>query len=191
MLALLKFYPAFLLYGLFVALKLAGTDWGTDLPGMHAGIGAMFLMFGAGACHMAFACRLGQPRRADEVSLTFWVVATLAFLLMFLDSAFGVHERYSGPLGVPEVTFLLVYGLAFIALAVLNLKKVGWPFIIFFGGFGLASVGAVLGDLSAAHEGLLNIGGKDYSFEQALETFGCLLLASAFGSTAMRTLQKR
>lgn len=189
--ALLKFYPAALLYALFVALKLAGTDWGTDLPGMHAGIGAIFLTFGASACHMAFATRIGEPRRAGEVSLTFWVVATLAFLMMFLDSAFGVHERYAGPLGVPEQAFLLSYGVTFLALAGLNLKKVGLPFILFFGGFGLASVGAILGDMSSMHEGLIEYGGKAYSFEQALETLGCLLLACAFASTALRTIKQR
>jgi hypothetical protein len=186
--SLLKFYPAALLYALVAVLKLAGTDWGTDLPGMHAGIGAVFLLFGASACHMAFCVRLGKPRAPQELHRAFWVVGTIAFLAMFFDAAFGVHERYAGPLGVPEVSFFLAYGLTFVALAGLNLRKVGLPFILLFGAFGLASVAAVIGDMGAQHEGLMVIGGTAYSFEQALETLGCLLLAAAFASTALRTI---
>jgi hypothetical protein len=187
--SLISFYPAALLYATYAILKLNGQDWGTDLPGLHAGIGAIFLLFGASVCHLVFVCRQrGMARGPDSLGQVFWVVGTIAFLLMFLDSTFGLHERYSGPLGVPEVTFFLIYGLMFVTLAASNLKKVGWPFILFFGAFGLASVGAIAGDMSAAHEGLFHINGVAYSFEQTLETLGCLLLACAFGSSAVRTL---
>lgn len=186
--ALFIFYPAIALYGLVALLKLAGTDWGTDLPGMHAGIGAMFLMFGASICHLVFVLQLGKRQQGYRLPQSFWVIGTIAFVLMFLDSSFGVHERYASKLGVPEVAFLLAYGLMFNVAALLNIRKVGLAFLLFFGAFGLASVGAILGDMSAAHEGLFTFNGKQYSFEQTLETLGCLLLASAFAAPAIRTL---
>jgi len=186
--AILIFYPAIALYGLVALLKLAGTDWGTDLPGMHAGIGAMFLMFGASLCHLVFVLQLGHRQQSYRLPQSFWVIATIAFVLMFLDSSFGVHERYASKLGVPEVAFLLTYGLMFNIVALLNIRKVGLAFLLFFGAFGLASVGAILGDMSAAHEGMFTFNGKQYSFEQTLETLGCLLLASAFAAPAIRTL---
>lgn len=186
--ALFIFYPAIALYGLVALLKLAGTDWGTDLPGMHAGIGAMFLMFGASICHLVFVLQLGKRQQGYRLPQSFWAIATIAFVLMFLDSSFGVHERYASTLGVPEVAFLLAYGLMFNLVALLNIRKVGLAFLLFFGAFGLVSVGAILGDMSAAHEGMFTFNGKQYSFEQTLETLGCLLLASAFAAPAIRTL---
>ncbi len=185
---LLSFYPAVLLYGLFVVLKLAGTDWATDLPGIHAGIGAVFLVFGASVCHLVFVCQLKGGVQSFRLPQSFWVVATLAFLMMFFDSSFGVHERYAPVLGVSESAFLLVYGLMFISIVLLNIKRVGLTFLMFFGAFGLASVGAMAGDMSAAHEGLFTFNGTAYSFEQALETLGCLMLACAFAAAAVRTL---
>lgn len=186
--ALFIFYPAIALYGLVALLKLAGTDWGTDLPGMHAGIGAMFLMFGASICHLVFVLQLGKRQQGYRLPQSFWAIATIAFVLMFLDSSFGVHERYASTLGVPEVAFLLAYGLMFNLVALLNIRKVGLAFLLFFGAFGLVSVGAILGDMSAAHEGMFTFNGKQHSFEQTLETLGCLLLASAFAAPAIRTL---
>lgn len=186
--AIFAFYPAIALYGLVALLKLGGTDWGTDLPGMHAGIGAMFLMFGASICHLVFVLQLGKRQPGYRLPQSFWVVGTIAFVLMFLDTSFGVHERYASVLGVPEVAFLLAYGLMFNAVALLNIRKVGLTFLLFFGAFGLCSVAAILGDMSAAHEGLFSFNGKQYSFEQTLETLGCLLLASAFAAPAIRTL---
>lgn len=186
---LLRFYPAILLYALVALLKIGGTDWGTDLPGMHAGIGAMFLLFGASVSHLVFVCQLGLRQSARRLPQSFWVVATIAFVLMFLDATFGVHERYAPVLRVPEVLFLLTYGLMFVTIALLNIKKVGLPFLMFFGAFGLASVGAILGDMSSAHEGLITFNNTSYSFEQALETLGCLLLACAFAAPAVRTME--
>lgn len=185
---LLSCYPVVLLYGLVVTLKLAGTDWGTDLPGMHAGIGAVFLLFGASICHLVFVCQLKTGQQSYRLPQSFWIVGTLAFLMMFFDSSFGVHERYAPILGVPESSFLLVYALMLNWIVLINIKKVGVPFLLFFGAFGLASVGALAGDMSAAHEGLFMWNGIAYSFEQALETLGCLLLACAFGNAAMRSL---
>lgn len=186
--AILSFYPAILLYGLVALLKLAGTDWGTDLPGMHAGIGAIFLLFGASVCHLVFVCQLGKRQQGYRLPQSFWVVATIAFVLMFLDSSFGVHERYALALGVPEVVFLLTYGIMFNAVALMNIRKVGIAFLLFFGAFGLCAVGAIAGDMSAAHEGMFTFNGKQYSFEQTLETLGCLMLACAFAVPAVRTL---
>jgi hypothetical protein len=185
---LLSLYPVVLLYGLVAVLKLAGTDWGTDLPGMHAGIGAMFLMFGASACHLVFVYQLRKPQQSYRLPQAFWVVGTIAFLLMFLDSTFGVHERYAPLLGVKEVFFLLSYGLMFGLSVLVNIRKVGPRFLSLFVAFGIVSLIAVAGDMSAAHEGLFTMNGRAYSYEQTMETLGCLLLACAYGSSALRSI---
>jgi hypothetical protein len=62
----------------------------------------------------------------------FWVVRTFAFILMFLDSSFGVHERYTPVLGVNEVVFLLVHGMLFGLSVLANIRKVGTTFLGFF-----------------------------------------------------------
>lgn len=186
--ALLSFYPAVLLYGLVAALKLAGTDWGTDLPGMHAGIGAMFLLFGASACHVAFMYQLRKVPQGFRLHQSFWVIGTLAFALMFLDSSFGIHERYAPKLGVPEVAFFLVWGLMFGLSVLVNIRKLGKTFMAFFVAFGIVSLIAIFGDMGSAHEGLFYYNGRAYSYEQAMETLGCLLLACAYGSAALRTI---
>lgn len=184
---LLGFYPAFALYGLVAVLKLGGTDWATDLPGMHAGIGAMFLMFGASVCHMVFVYQL-HVRQSYRLPQAFWVAGTFAFLFMFLDSSFGLHERYAPMLGVPEVVFLLTYGLMFGLSVLFNIRKVGLRFLSFFIAFGVVSLIAIAGDLSAAHEGLFTVNGTAYSYEQTMETLGCLLLACAYGIAALRSI---
>lgn len=184
---LLAFYPAVLLYGLVAVLKLMGTDWGTDLPGMHAGIGAMFLLFGASACHMAFIYQLYRSQQTYRLPQAFWVVGTIAFICMFLDSSFGVHERYAPVLGLPEVTFLLAWGLMFGLSVLLNIRRIGLPFLGFFAAFGVVSLIAIIGDMSAAHEGLFTFNGNTYSYEQTMETLGCLLLACAYGWSMLRT----
>ncbi|MGI4718759.1 MAG: hypothetical protein ACRYGO_17610 [Janthinobacterium lividum] len=185
---LLSFYPAVLLYGLVAVLKLAGTDWGTDLPGMHAGIGAMFLMFGASACHLVFVYQLRKPQQTYRLHQAFWVVGTIAFICMFLDSSFGVHERYAPMLGVPEVTFLLAWGLMFGLSVLVNIRRIGLQFLAFFVAFGIVSLIAVAGDMSAAHEGLFTFNGRTYSYEQTMETLGCLFLACAYGCAALRSI---
>ncbi len=187
--ALLSIYPVFLLYGLVAVLKLAGTDWATDLPGMHAGIGAMFLMFGASVCHLVFVHQLRTPKQSHQLHQLFWVVGTIAFMFMFLDSSFGVHERYAPVLGVNEAVFLLTYGLMFGLSVLVNIRKVGLHFLSLFVGFGIVSLIAVAGDMSAAHEGLFTINGRAYSYEQTMETLGCLLLAWAYACGALRAIQ--
>jgi hypothetical protein len=185
---LLSFYPVVLLYGLVAVLKLAGADWATDLPGLHAGIGAMFLMFGASLCHLVFVYQLHKPQQSYHLHQSFWVVGTFAFILMFLDSSFGVHERYAPALGVDEVVFLLVYGMLFGLSVLANIRKVGTTFLGFFVGFGVVSLIAVAGDMSAVHEGMFMVNGSSYSYEQAMETLGCLLLACGYGSSALRSI---
>lgn len=184
----LVFYPAVLLYGLVAVLKIMGTDWGTDLPGMHAGIGAMFLMFGASACHVVFIFQLYRSQQTYRLPQAFWVVGTLAFICMFLDSSFGVHERYAPALGVPEVTFMLVWGLMFGLSVLANIRKIGLQFLAFFIAFGIVSLIAIIGDMGPAHEGLFTFNGNAYSYEQTMETLGCLLLACAYGCATMHSI---
>ena len=186
---IINLYPAIFLYMLFFILKINGQDWATDLPGLHAGIGAMFLLFGASVCHLTFIIQNQSKIKAEgDLPKSFWVAATFGFLLMFMDSTFGIHERYSAKMGIPEQTFLLFYGSIFLIAVTVNLRKLSVSFIALFVSFGLVSVAAIFGDMSANHEGLVYIAGTAYSFEQFLETLGCLLVACAFATAAIRTL---
>lgn len=186
---IVNLYPAIFLYMLFFILKLNGQDWPTDLPGLHAGIGAMFLLFGASICHLTFIIQnQSETKIQDSLPKSFWVAATSGFLLMFMDSTFGIHERYSEKLGIPEQTFLLFYGSIFLVAVAVNLRKLSISFIALFSAFGVVSVAAILGDMSADHEGLVYIAGTAYSFEQFLETLGCLLVACAFATPSISTL---
>ncbi len=182
------FFLPIVVYGLFVLTKLTGIDTGVNLSGAHAVMGAAFLLFGASICYLMTVLRHVAPFQSEKrIMSAFWILATALFSLLFLDATFAIHERAT-LIGLPDYWVFLAYG-ALLAILVLGyFRTLHFRFFAIIAGFGLLAGAAVIGDAGASHEGIVVLGGREYSYEQAFETFSVLLLAVAFTSEALRDI---
>jgi hypothetical protein len=172
-------YPVVIFYAIFALGKARGSDVPTDLPKLHALMGAAFLLFGASVSH---CMTLLHTLRADidwrGPSVRFWLASTIGFLGLFIDASLGFHEAVSGY--IPEALVFVTFGLFFAVILFSNwrlLSRTFWTHMLL---FVTLSVTAVFGDMSADGEGVIVLFGETRSYEQACETFACLVLASAF-----------
>lgn len=181
-----------IIYLSFAFMKVTGLEPDLDLGGVHALMGAAFLSFGFSVAYLMTILRT-YPRYLSHqrIQSQFWRVTSLLFFLVFCDATLGLHEAFGYYLGVRDSVFFLIEG-ALLVLIILyyrnSFKKI---FFVFIGLFILFSGLAVIGDSSAAHEGIFTFAGVQYSYEQAFESFSVLLLAAAFTSEALVDLNER
>jgi hypothetical protein len=168
---------------------LSGINPGSDLNGLHAVLGAVFLASGCTVCYlMSILPAWEEFHRVPRLRSWFWFLSALLFYLLLADAALRVHELMRETFGIPEVFVFGVYGILLLGIVGMYRNTLHLAFWAFLAGFILLSGAAVLGDASAAHEGVLTIGGREISYEQAFETGSVLLLAAAFITEAIKDL---
>lgn len=183
------FYLPILTYALFVGLRLFGVEPKSDLTGMHAVMGAVFLATGCTVCYlMSILPAWMEFRHVPRLRSRFWFLSALLFYLLLADAAFRIHEQMWETFKIPEILVFGTYGILLLGIVAVYRKTLHRAFWGFFAGFVLLSGTAVLGDATSAHEGTLTVGGRVVSYEQACETASVLLLAVAFTTEAIKDL---
>lgn len=182
------FYLPLLTYAIFFAFRLFGTPPRNDLGGMHAFMGAVFIMFGCSICYlMTILPCCDFYKTVPRLKSRFWILSTMFFYLLLGDAAFRIHENLGPYLGRETYVFA-IYGILLLIIVVFYWKSFQRPFWYFFICFVVFSGIAVIGDSSARHEGIIVIASQEISYEQFCETFSMLLLASGFASEAIHDL---
>lgn len=186
------YFPA-LIYLLAIMVKITvGTATGdlrVDLGGVHAVMGAVFLIFGASICYFMNMISLINTNYSKlDLTPSFWISSSLLFFLVFCDATFGIHEKMY-LVGLPEVVFFLLEGAILVVIIYSKMRFLHKNFYYMFVLFILFSGIAVLGDMSAEGEGVVTILGYKMSYEQTLETLSVLLLASAFTYQTLHSLK--
>ena len=188
------FYFPVLIYLLAILVKIifgtATGDLRVDLGGVHAVMGAVFLIFGASICYFMNMISLINTNYSNlDLTPSFWISSSLVFFLVFCDATFGIHENM-GRLGLPEVVFFLLEGAILVVAIYSKMRFLHKNFYYMFVLFVLFSGISIFGDASAEGEGVVTILQHKISYEQTLETLSVLLLASAFTYQALHSLKK-
>lgn len=181
-----------IIYISFAFMKVTGLEPDLDLAGVHALMGAAFLLFGFSIAYLMTILRTFPGYSSHQrIQSQFWRATSLLFFLVFCDATLGLHEAFGYYLGVREAIFFLFEGALLVLIIIYYRTSFNKIFFFFIGLFILFSGLAVLGDSSAAREGIISIGGVKYSYEQAFESFSVLLLAAAFTNEALVDLSER
>jgi len=175
-----------IIYISFAFMKVTGLEPDLDLAGVHALMGAVFLWFGFSVAYLMTILRT-YPRflSHQRIQSQFWRFASLLFFLVFCDATLGLHEAFGYYLGVRDALFFLIEGALLVMIIIFYRNSFNKIFFLLIGLFVLFSGLAVIGDSSAAREGIFTFRGVEYSYEQAFESFSVLLLAAAFTNEAL------
>lgn len=175
-------------YVSFFGFLVFGKPPSSDLTGMHAVMGAVFLAFGCSICYfMSILPNWAPFDSPPRLMSRFWPFSTVLFYLLLADASLRIHENLGPYLGGESFVFI-IYGGALLILVGVYRESFGRPFWLFLLGFIVVSGIAVVGDSLGGHEGLIMVGGKLLSYEQFCETFSVFLLSSGFASEAIQDL---
>mgnify|MGYP006152623311 CR=1 FL=1 len=178
MITLLKIFSfPILIYIVFFSIRFSGYQVAIEGE-LGDFITALIFLTGAVVAYFVFIYMLVNVERNNKEM--FWWYG-MSFLLVFIafDELFMIHETIGYKFNINDTVVLLSYGIFLGLLLLINLRatlqRTTFIFLSLFAVFAVISQGADY----LYNEGIVQIAGREVSYEQLLESFGALFLAAA------------